>query len=261
MPRNKIILRGSSRVLNVPSGTDIPKKIFNSLLRCVISRAKRRKGRRMTDLSISAKKEAVSFEEVRKRVFCKLINTDRNKDILKEALHMDFLDLSVVFYCFEGETGAERRDEMLITVEDARRWDMTTRDVMDIAIENTLMVLGEEIQLMSELINELMKNSSPEEAAGCSNDMFVLTNNIRFNGAVSMLIGSEMAGLSGRMDRDLMIIPSSIHEVILLPLGSEYDVKKIDSIIKDINRTELRAGEVLSDHAYFYDRRSGQIRY
>lgn len=215
----------------------------------------------MTGLLMSEKKEVVSFEEVGKRVFCKLINTERNKDILKEVLHMDFLDLSVVFYCFEEEKGAEKRGEMLITGEDARRWNMTTRDIMDSAVENTLMVLGEEIKLMNELINELMNGSSPDKAAECSKDMFVLTNNIRLNGAVSMLIGSEMSGLSCRMDRDLIIIPSSIHEVILLPLGAEYDVKKIDSIIKDINRTELRPGEILSDHSYFYDRRSGQIRY
>ena len=47
----------------------------------------------------------LNYDSVRKRVVYKLVNTERNRDLLENIPHMDFLDLSVVFQCLVSQEG------------------------------------------------------------------------------------------------------------------------------------------------------------
>ena len=70
--------------------------------------------------------------------------------------------------------------------------------------------------------------------------MYVLTNKQKVNGASCMLYPDLIRQFSDRIGKNLFIIPSSVHELLL------FD-------------TQVRVEEILSYSLYFYDRQTGEI--
>ena len=62
------------------------------------------------------------------------------------------------------------------------------------------------------------------------------------------------------LKEDFYILPSSIHEVIILPKSKGIAKEELDAMIQDINHTQVDTEEVLSDHAYLYERGLGKIQ-
>ena len=60
------------------------------------------------------------------------------------------------------------------------------------------------------------------------------------------------AQMAEKLGTDLVILPSSIHEVIVLPVSGKEDYDEMDNMIKDINRDQVAKEEVLSNHFYYY---------
>ena len=89
--------------------------------------------------------------------------------------------------------------------------------------------------------------------------MYVLSNTNRLYGAVYMTDLEKMAEIAERMDCDLWILPSSIHEVILIPCSYTDDAKKLADMVCEINKTELSAEEFLSSHVYYFNRKTARI--
>ena len=56
------------------------------------------------------------------------------------------------------------------------------------------------------------------------------------------------------LEKDLFILPSSVHEIIIVPATDDIDRKELDNMVKDVNKKELDAIDVLSDHVYYYSR-------
>ena len=84
--------------------------------------------------------------------------------------------------------------------------------------------------------------------------MYVLTNTQKLYGAGCMLYPGLLEAISEKLDADLYLLPSSIHEVILLPAESRICQKELAEMVDSINRTELAADEILSSSVYYYSR-------
>ena len=91
-------------------------------------------------------------------------------------------------------------------------------------------------------------------AAAAFCPMYVLTNNQKLYGAGCMLYPGLLESISEKLDHDLFLLPSSIHEMILLPAANRSYSKELADMVAQINRTELAADEVLSDQVYYYSR-------
>ena len=61
------------------------------------------------------------------------------------------------------------------------------------------------------------------------------------------------------LQRDYYILPSSVHEVVILPYSREISKREMDDMVKDINETQVAEEEVLSDHVYLYERSTGRF--
>ena len=60
--------------------------------------------------------------------------------------------------------------------------------------------------------------------------------------------------------RELNIIPSSIHELLIVPKSPEIDPRELGEMVRAVNRAEVAKEEQLSDRVYEYDREAGMIR-
>ena len=85
-------------------------------------------------------------------------------------------------------------------------------------------------------------------------DMYILTNRCKRFGAAEMLDKNTLRMIAGQVGDGFIVLPSSVHETIVLPPkdGSEY--KTLAEMVRDINDTEVDADERLSYHVYVYSR-------
>lgn len=79
-------------------------------------------------------------------------------------------------------------------------------------------------------------------------------------GACSILYPGMLEQLAERIGGDYYMIPSSVHEFLLVPREREQDREELKKMIAEVNRTELPPEEVLSDHLYLYCSREREVR-
>ena len=82
--------------------------------------------------------------------------------------------------------------------------------------------------------------------------MYVLTNMTSCNGAGAMFCNDLLEKIQIKLDCDFYLLPSSIHEVIILPDEGGYDREELDEMVKTINATEVNSDDRLADHAFYY---------
>ncbi|MBQ1392808.1 MAG: hypothetical protein IIY81_04590 [Lachnospiraceae bacterium] len=103
-----------------------------------------------------------------------------------------------------------------------------------------------------ELMKDLMK--AKEQIS-----MYVLTNRQRMNGAACLLYDHIIEDFAKEMQKDLYILPSSIHEVILIPAINGMSREELTEMVKEVNKDEVDDIDVLSDHTYYFSREEGKI--
>ena len=90
--------------------------------------------------------------------------------------------------------------------------------------------------------------------------MIVLSNKERLNGAIAIKATDVLSKLSANHGTDLVVIPSSIHEVIVYPVQiDEMNWTQFTYMICEVNREEVIPEEVLSDHPYIYSKELNKV--
>lgn len=82
--------------------------------------------------------------------------------------------------------------------------------------------------------------------------MYVLTNMTSCNGAGAMFCDVLLEKIQTKLDCDYYLLPSSIHEVIIVPDEGGYDRGELDAMVRMINATEVDANDRLADHVFYY---------
>ncbi|MCR5687508.1 MAG: DUF5688 family protein [Lachnospiraceae bacterium] len=190
------------------------------------------------------------YEAVKERLYLKLINRIKNSDFLKEAPYEEFLDLALVAYVRVCD---RRIGNGLIMVrnEHLKMWGKDGSEVIAAAKKNTH---DHEKFTLKHILDVLgTAGCGLEIPDGCEDDlpMYVATNSKMTNGAAVLAMGDKLREFSKVLGGDYYIIPSSVHELILLKRTDE-GMERIDSMIREVNATQLGPDDVLSDHAYLY---------
>lgn len=216
----------------------------------------------------SARKIDIRFftdlEQIRPRIVFKLIHYQRNLTLLSDIPHIPFLDLAIVFYCLVNMEEENTNASILIRNSHLSYWNLTTRDLFAIAQENTPRLLPHELHNMKDLLSDMdLQDCDPDkpvyDAEHNSYPMFILTNNRQLYGAACLLYPDLLAAYAERSGTDFYILPSSVHEVLLLPAIEENCLEELSAMVKEVNATQLLPDEILADHAYFYSAKAGKI--
>ena len=89
--------------------------------------------------------------------------------------------------------------------------------------------------------------------------MYVLTNSLRNYGAACLFYPHVLEMVGEMLKEDYYVLPSSVHEVIIVPESKALDADEMSEMVVEINETQVEPEEVLSDHAYFYQRDSKKL--
>ena len=90
--------------------------------------------------------------------------------------------------------------------------------------------------------------------------LHILSNRDNVQGAVMMMRKEVLRSFADRFEKNLYLLPSSIHECMLLVDNGEHDVDGLKQMVQEINQSVVDAKEVLSDSVYYYDREMGEVR-
>lgn len=216
------------------------------------------------------------FNQIKNRIMAKLINYNSNQKLLSEVPHIRFLDLAIVFYCFiENDTFGNAT--VLIHTSHMQTWNVTTKELYKHSMANTPLVLPPIITNMNDVIRELLvsrlqsqyitsdrqdEDFSYDDIADnllniigeeTTSSMYILTNSHKTNGSICMLYKDVLKNFSNEVKSDIIILPSSIHEIILIPYTDDLSPEQLNKMVKDVNTSEVDAMDVLSDHIYKYD--------
>ena len=196
------------------------------------------------------------FDTIKDKIVYKVVNYRSNEKLLEQVPHKRILDLAVVFYCLlDNEYG--RSATALIYNNNLKNWNVTIDDVYKAALKNTPDLLHSKISSMGALFEKCGVNVDGEEVDlkdYVPSDMYVLTNESKLNGAACILYENVLYDFAQKLGADLYILPSSVHEVILLPKLSMFEKDELVNMVKEVNTEGVAADEVLSDHVYEYNR-------
>lgn len=200
----------------------------------------------------------VEKEKMIKRLSFKLINYERNEKLLSDIPHRRFLDMAVVYYYFL-ETDEHGMGTILIYNHHMDFWNITEEEMFKIAYENYLKLHPAHIESMQELVFALLEANElgiDESRAGM--EMLVVTNKEKLYGATMMLFPDILKPVSELLQQDLYIIPSSIHEILVLP-HLVMSAEELRELVREVNRTCVITEEILGENVYRYFRESNTI--
>ncbi|MCI9221472.1 MAG: hypothetical protein HFH94_17500 [Lachnospiraceae bacterium] len=205
-----------------------------------------------------------SFERVRDRICYRLIGRKGNEELLEDIPYIEFLDLAICFYyAYHGESLGD--GTILVHNSHLELWDTCTAELFGLAKRNTQRLFPWVCNSIAEVLGEIAgedesSEEADEEAFLQEIPMQVLSNDKRTQGAVCMLYPDVLDTLSGKGKRNFFILPSSVHEVILLEDTGAGSIPELKKMVTEVNATQVAPEEVLSDSLYYYDSTDKRVK-
>lgn len=172
---------------------------------------------------------------------------------MEPLAYSSFLDLSIYYYIRLEDDDSSKVNIIWITPAVLTDWSISIQTLKKQAMEN---MDGYAIHPVSQLIPGDGSSLEGEDPI----PLYVLTNQKTFFGAAGILNKSMVSAFAKEMGRNLYIIPSSVHEVLLFPDFGQMDTKDLDQMVKEVNDTQVEPYDRLSGHVYYYDRVKDEIQ-
>lgn len=203
------------------------------------------------------KEDMFDYSKIKDRIIPRLINTSANIDYLADKPHVSFEDLSLI-YAVRVSEDSQGFAEAVIPNDLMEMWGVSVQDIHDKAMDN----LSEKEPLISTLEGMLFGGDSLDinELSDVETSMpfFVLTNQQKTKGSVMAICPEVMDKITEQLG-DVYILPSSVDEVIIVPVKHNDDIERLGAMVKQINANEVRPEDRLSDNIYHYDSKEKKL--
>lgn len=197
------------------------------------------------------------FSLVKERICYRLVRQKGNEKFLEDIPFLPFLDLAVCFfYAYSNETLGDGA----ITVRNShvQLWKTSIAELIKLAEKNTPRLFPWQCDSIETILQNMIEEEEceeelPEKTELGETGMLILSNAKHLNGAACMIYPKIWEILNEGKQCSYYILPSSIHEVILLPDEGLEAAEDLKQMIAEVNRTQVAPEEVLSDSLYYYD--------
>lgn len=188
------------------------------------------------------------FESVKSHIVPHLVNREENAEKLMGVPYKMVNDLAAIFYIEVGRNG-DGVMQACITNDLMDMYGVDANELYDISVKNLNTISVPSFRGMSEVISQDfgMDVPTPDEE-----QMYVITNGDKVNGSAQMLNEHLMDQASARIGGDFYIIPSSVHEVLAVPVG-RMEVDELEGMVREVNSTQVAKEDKLSDTVYAFD--------
>ena len=209
--------------------------------------------------------ELTDFEKIRDKISFKLVNAEKNKNRLKTMTHRMFLDLAITYDVRVTEIN-DAVGSVAVTNDMMKAWDVTEEQLYELALQNAVKQDRGVVKPLESLMQEWFGgDAETDEKDHTYKDfdisiaeeiqetaLYVATNQSKTNGA-SIMLFPNFPDTVGMLLGDYFVLPSSIHEILLLPADGAMESSELLKMVHEVNATAVEAEEVLSENIYRYD--------
>lgn len=144
-----------------------------------------------------------------------------------------------------------------ITNKMLEMWGISAEELDNQAMDN-MKTDGYQVKgmrcMLQETCLEMMGDIVEEE----DEVMYVLTNKEKYFGAAGIFFCAELfQKVIGT--NNFYILPSSVHELILVKDDGECDMQELNAMVRCVNEEQVDIDERLSDHEYYYDWKQNRV--
>lgn len=208
----------------------------------------------------------MTWESVKDKVFCRLVNREWNQKKLKNMPYMEYLDLAVTCRLLHSadKNGIASAD---ITHKELELFGVTKEELFKQAGENTEKLFPVKFKSLVSTLEAMLGKKFSLEAMGIKNvdmeaegiDMYVLTNSSGINGAGVILYPNVLKETAEQLDTDtLYLLPSSVHEFMVVKECKNVEYMK--ELVAEANHCVVAGMDLLSDNVYRYDRVTDRVQ-
>ncbi len=199
--------------------------------------------------------ELTNYEAMKDKLSIEVVSAERNEELLSKVPHENVEDMAVV-YRFVLESNDNGRSSILVTNDMLEHMGVTQEQLKADALENAPEIRPAVIQGMNEVMMEMMgpdafemfgMDEMPEEM------MYVASVPDKQAGAGVLAYQDFMDQAAEKIGGDFFILPSSIHELLLVPDDGSKSADELRSMVQEVNATQVSPEEKLTDNVYHYD--------
>lgn len=195
--------------------------------------------------------QVLDYGEMKEHIFYRLVSRAKNEELLEQIPWLPWLDLALVFYLRVPEhilKGATA----LIHTSHMEYWGLTLGELYRTAAENM-----RSLPVMLKPMEELLEEYGFE---ALNSGMYVLSTEKKEFGAAVILSSAVQKMCYERFGEDYYILPSSIHELILLPVSLPENAKELERLVGEVNDCCVSEEDYLSGHVYRYSAALGRVK-
>lgn len=196
-----------------------------------------------------------NFESMKSSITFALVNRNASNDLLQDAVYLPFEDLAKVFYL---QVNPQMHTK--ITKEICSQWGVTAKELEDAALEHMPRVLPARLSSVNAFIFEGKVQNDLKKTGDLTESLYALTNEQGLLGAAVMLYPDLMKQIAERIKTPFYIIPSSVHEVLILTKKEGMALSEVKDMVRTVNRSAVDPEDFLSDNVYCYDSKTREIR-
>lgn len=197
------------------------------------------------------------FSKVSHQLTFKLVSMHENESLLKNVPYRQYEDLAMIPLC------AVRNDQIgsgTVTILNShlKYWEISPKELWENIFESAPVIAPAEIKTMLETLEHQKQIYGACEEI---EDIFVVSNKDYCNGAGVIFYPGVLKGLSERLKSDIYIIPSSIHEMIVMRAqAGNIGLDSLYHMVRQVNSTVISREEFLSNNIYLYERGTGKLK-
>jgi hypothetical protein len=188
---------------------------------------------------------------MKSKLSMEVVSAEKNAELLESVPHERMEDMAVVYRFVLDQTDSGN-GTILVTNQLLDQYGITKEQLRADAMENAPEIRPSEIRGMSEVMSELAPGMIPEVAPE-DEQMFVATVPDKIHGAGVIAYPNFMEDAAQKMGGDFFVLPSSIHEVLLVKDNGQMTAKELENMVKEVNATQVEPADQLTDHVYHYD--------
>ena len=203
------------------------------------------------------------YSSVKEQISAKLINAERNSELLAGCPHIVIGDLAVLFIVIlsKDSFGA---GSITITNDNYEKWGVTKETLLADALSNFSATSQNIYEVLMEMLagrSESLPSNLEDDLGIAQTPMIVISNTDKMFGAFAMLEEKELKKVAEKEKSNLFILPSSIHELIAVPDSNGMEAKILKNMVEEVNASEVEEQDKLSDNVYYYDAKENALKY
>lgn len=203
--------------------------------------------------------ELKDFGKMKEKLRVRLVGKEQNEAYLEEGPYKPHPMGAEILYV-ELERNREGTMGLHVTHQVVQEWNVPVQEIFETALENSQNKESARFQSLTAVTASILGMESPEEGPFNKGEIYVLSNQSRDHGAAALLYPGVLEEIHRKMEGDFYILPSSVHEVLILSKEMGFAPAELKKMVMEVNRDQVIPEERLGNDVYEFKSDTGTLQ-